>query len=104
MSEAKHTPGPWQVGYLSGRHPSMICTAGTDGMNGESIASVYGMPVNAHIDEIDHERYARQMADARLIAAAPEMRDLLEMASTALWAKGANGEARKIDQFLDGLG
>jgi hypothetical protein len=65
---AKHTPGPWQVGEHHGKpavfdsFPAVVCIAGF---------------VDEHTrDEAD--------ANARLIAKAPEMRDLLNEAWIAL--------------------
>lgn len=77
MTEGKHTSGPWTVGMASGRNPNTVF-AGEDG-----IASVFGLPLHSKIDELDKEWHQQPLANARLIAAAP---DLLEACEAALAA------------------
>lgn len=72
-----HTPGPWFVGSASefGVHnPNLI-----QRQDGDSIAQVYGMPMHARIDEVERDpRWAEGLANARLIAAAPDLLAALE--------------------------
>lgn len=71
----EHTPGPWRVGYANGANASDIRSATDD----EGIAQVYGMPLHRNLDEVAPDRFANGLANARLIAAAPEMLEALEM-------------------------
>jgi hypothetical protein len=70
MSAPKHTPGPWTVG-VAGRYgtdnANIIYSQGGEG----SVATVYGLPMNTKLEDID-SRYGQGLANARLIAAAPE--------------------------------
>lgn len=63
MSEVKHTPGPWS--YLRTTHPRGYIVTGRDGIYDIAIVrDVGGTPENA--------------ANARLIAAAPELLEALQ--------------------------
>ena len=65
MSEAKHTPGPWKESpYKGGSAPDIPIMVGT-----ECIASVH---------HLGRSRNAEWLANAKLIAAAPEMLAALE--------------------------
>lgn len=68
---AKHTPGPWTVGDKNGYRANSVL-AGDN-----AVADVYGLPLHQHIGKFTE---CEGLANARLIAAAP---DLLE-ALTAL--------------------
>jgi hypothetical protein len=76
---AKHTPGPWiAVGYqveIASETVADICTTN---------AHLFGQP-GLHDD-------ARAMANARLIAAAPEMLEMLEVARDSLEVSNYEGE------------
>lgn len=63
MSESKHTPGPWYH-----RSPTGFVGTVADSI---MVASVYGDDPNCRED-------GRQIANARLIAAAPEMLEALQ--------------------------
>lgn len=65
--KAEHTPGPWS---LNGKHAPWICTVG----NNIDDPAIFGRPV------ADGETYlfGDKLADARLIAAAPELLEVLE--------------------------
>jgi hypothetical protein len=82
MNEHKHTPGPWTVG-VAGRYgtanANIIFSNGGEG----SVATVYGLPMHTKLEEVD-PKYAEGMANARLIAAAPEMLEALQVAAVAL--------------------
>jgi hypothetical protein len=76
---AKHTPGPWfAVGYqveIESETVADICTTN---------AHLFGQP-GLHDD-------ARAMANARLIAAAPDMLKMLEVARDSLEVSNYEGE------------
>lgn len=94
MSKAKHTPGPWTVissdpqaefyedGELSYFNPLTVSVPG----GGQDICSFEydGSPIsrNASVEEIK--------ANARLIAAAPELLEALEVISEAIDAYGGD--------------
>ncbi len=68
MSEAKHMPGPWEAvrmrhgWHIGSRYPGGAC----------SIAAI------ANHDDTDSSGHPRQEANARLIAAAPELLDVVK--------------------------
>jgi hypothetical protein len=75
---SKHTPGPWTVGARGkyGTHnANIIFSNGGEG----SVATVYGLPMHTNLEEVD-PKYAEGMANARLIAAAPELLEALREA------------------------
>jgi hypothetical protein len=80
---AKHTPGPWfAVGYqveIESETVADICTTN---------AHLFGQP-GLHDD-------ARAMANARLIAAAPDMLKMLEVACDCLEASNFEGEDDEV--------
>jgi hypothetical protein len=80
---AKHTPGPWfAVGYqveIESETVADICTTN---------ANLFGQG-GLHDD-------ARAMANARLIAAAPEMLRLLKVAYDCLEASNFDGEDDEV--------
>jgi hypothetical protein len=68
MSEQKHTPGPWRKGGVSG---------GAVWFGEKMVAAVYGDDPDCKADE-------RMQANARLIAAAPDLLSALERAKDVL--------------------
>lgn len=74
----KHTPGPWEVWNWEA-DPRHVCVGPQAG--GLCVADV--VACNAH-GIFTAETEARGMADARLIAAAPDLLDALQTASMAL--------------------
>lgn len=62
MSDIKHTPGPWTI--------TSWATGAVNGPHDRMVASVYG-------DHADCQRDERQDANARLIAAAPDLLEAL---------------------------
>jgi hypothetical protein len=80
---AKHTPGPWiAVGYqveIESETVADICTTN---------AHLFGQP-GLHND-------ARAMANARLIAAAPDMLKMLEVARDSLEVSNYEGEEDEV--------
>lgn len=63
---SKHTPGPWRL--------SKITAFSIEGANGRHVASSGGYSTNVNPEQADME----SMANARLIAAAPELLETLE--------------------------
>ena len=98
MSKLKHTPGPWVAETIQG------------------IADVYPVSVNAFggvrpicdFPRMTSEAVAQQMADATLVAAAPEMYALLRDARDAAMrdddAVALANTMRAIDALLRRLG
>jgi len=81
----KHTPGPWEIGNkgdFGTFNPAHIY--GNHGA--DSVAHVYGVPLHTTLEEVDSARYAAGLSNARLIAAAPELLEALELvhSSTAV--------------------
>ena len=79
MANAKHTPGPWYIGYQrQGITPNANgVNAGPPGEE-RSIAQVYGVWSNSSLEECEQDsRNAEGLANARLVAAAPEMYEAL---------------------------
>jgi hypothetical protein len=73
---AQHTPGPWEVGMRGGFNANLICDrSGEDEHTDNAICSVFGMYQHQDIDE---QKYSKGLANARLIAKAPEMLEALK--------------------------
>jgi len=70
-----HTPGPWRMGSEKGYNVDSIQSAVAD----RGIAQVYGVPLHTRVDDkcLRAERYSESLANARLIAAAPELLEAL---------------------------
>jgi hypothetical protein len=85
--EAKHTPGPWR---FIDDHPSRACLKVLAG-DSEDLASLYFAP--SDLNEPDEDGIWRgddeRVANARLMAAAPELLAALRGALKALDAIGA---------------
>ena len=75
MSNAKHTPGPWAVQYGLHADPEQY-TPGIDGGNGETII-LFGIKPSGDECGIRGSTVDEQEANARLIAAAPELLEAL---------------------------
>jgi hypothetical protein len=91
MSEVKHTPGPWIITQES---------YGTVIRGAEVVreSDGYEYPFREYVASTWGERSDTTDADARLIAAAPEMLDALRRASMALaWA--SDREPVLIDDY-----
>lgn len=81
MSETKFTPGPWQVGWE--KNPLLFPFIWQE--NGYAVAKMCGRPIDRLADISDPvnslDDYADQenvLANARLIASAPEMYEQLK--------------------------
>lgn len=70
MSETKHTPGEWVQGRKKeyGTY-SADMIFGPDG----GICQVYGIPMNTKVEDVKGTNYEEGMANARLIASAPDL-------------------------------
>lgn len=91
MTEAKHTTGSWAVGSSTG-HNACHVYAGDD-----SICTVYGIFAHQSVEQVERDqRCAEGLANARLIAAAPDALVALKESHKALsqyewYAQNANG-------------
>ena len=79
--EAKHTQGPWHVGMRSGANSNIIYARdGETEFDDNTICSVYRMFQHCEIEE---QRDSVGVANARLIAAAPELLEALKKLRSA---------------------
>lgn len=88
--EKKFTPGPWRVGMESG-HNANVITAVSDG---DGICLVYGIPQNRKVDEVGT---SSGIANAHLIAAAPDLMEALERLLNAYLNIADSGDAGNWD-------
>lgn len=70
----QHTPGPWHVGMRSGHNGNIVYAYdaydGDHAYDATAICSMYDMWVNRRVDE---QKDNAGLANARLIAAAPDL-------------------------------
>ena len=76
MSNAKHTPGPWGVEYGLSSDPATY-TPGIDSPGQDFTVILYGIKAKGEACGIHGRTLEEQEANARLIAAAPELLDAL---------------------------
>jgi len=69
----QHTKGPWTVGMRNGHNASMIF-ANDDN---EAVCSVYDIALHTPLEDLK-ERDAKGLANARLIADAPDLLEALQ--------------------------
>ncbi len=69
---SEFTKGPWRVGMSNGYPANTVCDS-DDG----SICTVYGIPLHTHTSDVIDPRWVNEMANAHLIAAAPELYEAL---------------------------
>lgn len=74
MKTTKHTPGPWSVLYSSNVYPSI------HGKDSAPVATLYAHTPN----RCEHDVFDNSEANARLIAAAPELFEALEYSLNTL--------------------
>lgn len=86
MTNVMHTPGPWSWQYTDENGECFVIAKNIGGLVGAAL------PWPTEIDERD---FRRVIANASLIAAAPELLDALKSAAAAIgdWSRptGANG-------------
>jgi len=72
--KAAFTPGPWFVGNQHGFNINTI-----QDREGDGICNVFGVPMHTHAKELPAlgDKWANGLANARLIAAAPELYEAL---------------------------
>lgn len=101
MSNPSYTPGPWQVGMSSGSNGNMIYQLGGDVMS-PAIAQVYGLWANATVSALrEDERMREGVANALLIAAAPELLEALEAIIGACDACEGRDDLSLTDVFTE---
>ena len=103
MSDTKHTPGPWEYEATEGSRWGWVTEEGRDG-HGRVICRMEPNKIVSHADKRRRDSVvldAQDCADARLLAAAPE---LLAACREALEYLECNTvtprEARYIDTLL----
>lgn len=80
METVKHTPGPWTLSTREGKPASKIC--GSDAI---SIVKSDG-PMTGYIAcMVATGHHTKKLANARLIAAAPELLDVVKPLLEAYW-------------------
>ena len=82
----KHTPGPWRLVAIEDRSIKHLCPCNADGVSILTIVHQAQIPFATVYEE----------ADARLIAAAPEMFEALKLADAML--SGANMNTNVVEQ------
>lgn len=82
MVERAHTPGPWLI--------SSITETAVENASGRGICSTGGYQQNFDTERV----YRENIANARLIAAAPDMFEALCLAHDYLAANGWEGDER----------
>ena len=79
MSNTKHTPGPWELASISqSGHLGIRAGSGTSGRHIADLTDLFGDPMTTTVDH----------ANARLIAAAPELIKALAGCADALREAG----------------
>lgn len=91
-----HTPGPWSLPHFA--EPGINCNCGyvlSDTQMG-AIATVHCSGLGDFRATGDNPRYSEAVANARLIAAAPDMLAALQIASVSCGFQRLNTAAQKI--------
>jgi len=82
MSDVKHTPGPWNIHRCSNAGERDACGIFNADWEGPDKSSYPNIVCDASYDECHH---VMTLADARLIAAAPDLLEALKAAQSILW-------------------
>jgi hypothetical protein len=85
---SKHTPGPWHLGSHGEQYNFAHVRAGSDD-SAETIAEVFGLYINTGRAGQKNEE---AIANARLIAAAPELLAALKACREAFVPEGGNAD------------
>lgn len=73
-----HTPGPWTVG-MTGEYGTLNPNIIYVNDSSESVCQVYEVPLHTSLEEIEHSgTWDVGLANARLIAASPDLLDVLK--------------------------
>lgn len=75
-----HTPGPWNIATEKNKWIVIGCGEWSDKTN--KPRAICFIP-NGGKEDVEPERYAKRLANARLIAASPELLEALEQISRA---------------------
>lgn len=104
MSDPKHTPGPWAWGYISDKNNGYVVGVACD-LDGKTVSGCVDR--DDITDQLlyksvigEHEAATCNYADARLIAAAPDLLAALEAApgpSMLVNRAAHNGEAWAVE-------
>lgn len=96
-----HTPGPWFVVQMPG-HGSTLCIGRRDQQ--QTNGTIGDAPIAQVLDGAAHwtEKYPAE-ANARLIAAAPELLEALKAWSNASWLAGVAPDIDSNDPFASML-
>ena len=91
MGDAKHTPGPWRIDYNQGD-----IWIGPHINGGPEVLTVVNMPTRAYAGPALQAR----IADARLIAAAPDLVEALRRVNHTLTIHGKVDADTDLHAFL----
>lgn len=100
-----YTTGPWRVGDKNGYNANAIFHAEPTRYEGEegSVCAVYGIPLNTTLQKvIASGRYEQGLANARLIASAPQLLEALKLFLPVL--EDLEGSPEYWDIFTKGTG
>src|SRR5690554_1887098 len=99
MSKPTHTPGPWRVGAYG----TTVMTGRPNSQANDTICSLY-MPIHSGVGELllpQDARTEQVEANARLIAAAPDLLAALQKFVAFHDADHENGDQSEIQQLYD---
>ncbi len=81
-NKAQHTQGPWRIGMRNGANANTIYARnGADNYSDDGICTVYEIWQHSNIEEVQQ---CKGIANARLIAAAPELLEALDESTSAI--------------------
>ncbi len=91
MSESKHTPGPWKIGVSPSKKGARLgfCILGKDPSDGDPLLIVGDFLTSGSYSVVSNPKEA--VANAHLIATAPELLEALENLLEAVLAHARTG-------------